>query len=57
MIKSPNSKQRYKRPAVSSDEDGISTYTSKLPAVVNVTWHDNREFVEVALKLNFLSLS
>lgn len=57
MIKSPNSKQCYKRPAVSSDEDGISTYTSKLPTVANAICHDNREFVEVALKLKFHRLS
>lgn len=51
MIKSPNPKQCYKRPAVSSDEDGISTYTSRLPTVANVICDDNREFAEVALKL------
>lgn len=42
IIKSPNFKQSCKRPAVSLDEDGISTYTPRLPTGVSVTCHDKR---------------
>lgn len=42
---------------VNSHEDGISVYPSRLPIVANAIRHDNREFVEVALKLKFHSLN